>query len=956
MAHFTPPPRQTSKAVTDRTADAVWYFLAGRGEIWRQWGKHQETIEVSSGVSLSIPVGTRFQFRNLSDAPPGIPSCDDASFDRRTRGETGPRPLALDNGLTHSIAREQQAGKTASGGAPSGPGSHPLKTPRPAHRWSGIEARLKAKAAGATSGPATMRHHRPQLARALAVVFIAIVAQAAAPATEAPQAILDQHCVACHGPQVQNAGVRLDGLSSNLVRDRRAAETWHDVRNALNRGEMPPPGAPALHTDDRAALLEWLDSALDKAEAAQRQHDGPAVMRRLNRREYQNTMRDLLGLDVDFVKNLPPDEMSPDGFTNNGAALRMSSLRLEHYLATARSALRRAVVTGPAPPVREHFAEQTVIDKVKTQHWSNRLGRTGTFVARVPDFPDEGDFVLRVRARAVMPTGSPFPRMQVSMGYRADTQTPSRTVGEVDVSDSAVREFEFRGRIEEFPIQSRTQSKYPGLLIWVRNAYSDGWPPPAGERVDFEEDGKAKWKMVWPIDSDFPAIVIESVRFEAPVYASWPPAHHRRLIPRSPARRAAERPAAREQLRAFLRRAYRRPVQTADLRPILRFFDTVRPAVGSYEEAMREAMAMALVSPAFLYRIERGKASSSRIDSYELASRLSYFLWSTMPGARLKALADQGRLREPATLRDEALRMLDDPRSQEFVEQFTDQWLDLAGVHRVAINPNYYPDFDPSLKEHMREETRQFFAALLREDASALHFLRSDWAMLNEPMARHYGVRGPRGGIFEQVSLTGSGRLGGLLSQGSILLSNSTGEDSHPVERGVWIRRALLGDPPSPPPPAVPNLDSGDKELALLPLARQLELHRDSEACARCHQGIDPWGLALEEYDAVGLRREAVSRRMGEHVKSHPVDAEATLPDGYRVSGARGLADYLVAHRSRQFSKALVSKLLAYALGRGLELRDQQFVEDLTDRFEQSGHRLKQLCAMIVTSEPFLSR
>ena len=797
-----------------------------------------------------------------------------------------------------------------------------------------------------------MQRHGTQPAWVVAVVCLAVPAQA----DEEPQSILDQHCVACHGPQAQNAGVRLDGLSTDLVRDRRAAETWHDVRNALNRGEMPPPGAPALAADDRAELLDWLDSALSAAAAAQRQHNGPAAMRRLNRREYQNTMRDLLGLDVDYVKNLPPDEMSPDGFTNNGSALRMSSLRLEHYLSAARSALRRAVVTGPPPPVREHFAEETVIDKVKTQHWSNRLGRTGTFVARVPDFPDEGDFVLLVRARAVMPAGSPFPRMHVSMGYRADTQTPSRTVGEADVAESAVREFEFRGRIEEFPIQSRTQSKYPGLLIWIRNAYSDGRPPPAGEKVEFEEDGKAKWKMVWPVDPAFPTIVVESVRFEAPVYSRWPPAHHSRLIPRSPGSRTAERTAAREQLRAFLRRAYRRPVRDADVRPILRFFDTVRPTVSSYEEAMREAMAMALVSPAFLYRIERGKASSSRIDSHELAARLSYFLWSTMPGARLTALADQGRLREPSTLRAEALRMLDDPRSREFVEQFTDQWLDLAGVHRVAINPIYYPDFDPALKEHMREETRQFFAALLREDASALRFLRSDMALLNEPMARHYGIRGPRGGTFEQVSLAGTGRLGGLLSQSSILLSNSTGEDSHPVERGVWVRRALLGDPPSPPPPAVPNLDSGDEDLALLPLARQLELHRDSEACARCHQGIDPWGLALEEYDAVGLRREAVSRRVGERVKSHPVDSEATLPDGYRVSGAQGLADYLVAHRSRQFSKALVSKMLAYALGRGLELRDQEIVEDLTDRFEQTGHRLKQLCVMIVTSEPFLSR
>ena len=709
-----------------------------------------------------------------------------------------------------------------------------------------------------------------------------------APLDPSLRSVLDQHCVACHGPAVQNADVRLDNISADLVRDRQAAETWHDVRDALNRGEMPPREAPQLAQSDRAALLDWLDASIREAESARRGPTGSPVMRRLNRREYQNTMRDLLGLDIDYVRNLPPDEASADGFTNNGSALRMSALRLEHYLSAARRALDRAIVSGPAPPVFEHYAEETVIDKVRTLHWSNRLGRTGTFVARVRDFPDEGAFVLRVRARAELPEGAPYPRMRVSLGYRADTQTPSRTVAEVDVTDESAREFEFRGRIEEFPLQSRTQSKYPGLLIWVRNVYSDGKPPPLGEKVKVRQDGKTRQQMVWPVDPDFPAIVVESLDFKAPAYTRWPPGHHTDLIPRLPPNDGAERGLAREQLLGFMRRAYRRPVRPAEVRPMLRFFDTVRPTVDSFEAAMRETLAMVLVSPDFVYRVEKGRAGSSRVRDHELASRLSYFLWSTMPDSRLMELADRGRLSNTATLRAEALRMLDDPKSRAFVEQFSDQWLDLAGVDRVAVNPNYYPDFDLSLKEDMREETRQFFAALLREDLSALNFLRSDFAVLNEPMARHYGVEGPRGGEFERVSLTGSGRLGGLLAHASILLSNSTGEDSHPVERGVWIRRALLGDPPAPPPPAVPNLDTGDEELALLPLKRQLERHQDSDACARCHQAIDPWGIPLEEYDAIGLHRQTVSRRLGERVLSHPVDAASVLPDGRRVDGSRG--------------------------------------------------------------------
>lgn len=767
------------------------------------------------------------------------------------------------------------------------------------------------------------------------------------------KSILSRHCVACHGPELQNANVRLDNLSADFVRDRQAAETWHDVRNALNRGEMPPRGAPQLSASDRDALLDWLDAKIRDADSTRVAGAGSTVMRRMNRREYQNTMRDLLGLDIDYVRNLPPDEASPDGFTNNGSALRMSAQRLEHYLAAARRALGRAIVTGPAPAVFEHFAEETVIDKVRTLHWSNRLGRTGTFVARVPDFPDEGEFVLRVRARAELPEGAPYPRMSVSLGYRADTQTPSRTVGEVDVSEATAREFEFRGRVEEFPLQSRTQSKYPGLLIWVRNVYSDGKPPPLGEKVSFEENGKTRQKMVWSEDPGFPAIFVEAVEFKAPVYESWPPQHHAMLLPRSSRPDGAERRLARDHLAAFMRRAYRRPVRHSDIRPVLRFFDEVRPTVTSFEEAMRETLAMVLVSPDFLYRIETGPAS---LDDYELASRLSYFLWSTMPDARLMELADRGRLSDPSTLRTEAMRMLDDPKARGFVEEFSDRWLDLAGVDRIAVNPNYYPGFDLSLKGDMREETQQFFATLLREDRSALNFLRSDFAVLNERMARHYGIAGPRGGEFEKVALNGPGRLGGLLTQASFLLSNSTGEDSHPVERGVWIRRALLGDPPASPPPAIPNLDTADEDLALLPLKRQLELHQDSDACARCHQGIDPWGIALEEFDAIGLRRSTVSRRVGDRVASHPVDAASVLPDGHHVDGAAGLADYLLEHRSRQFAGALTSKVLSYALGRSLERADERVVAELTDRFERAGYRLRELCAIIVTSEAFRKR
>ena len=768
--------------------------------------------------------------------------------------------------------------------------------------------------------------------------------------------ILERHCIVCHGPQVQNANVRLDNLSTDTVSDRRAAETWHDVRNALNRGAMPPKGALQLSSGDRTTLLGWLDSALRKHGEVTSGAPGRVVMRRLNRNEYQNTMRDLLGLDIDFVKNLPPDEVSPDGFTNNGASLRMSAMQLEHYLAAAQNGLARAIVEGPPPPVFEHRAIETVVDKLKTLHWSNRLGRTGTFVARIPEFPDEGEFVLRIRVRSEAPPGAPHPRMHVSLGYRADTQTPSRDVAEVDVPDGPSQTFEFRGRIEEFPIQSRDQSKYPGMLVWVRNSFSDGRPAPLGEKVDFEEDGKIKQKMVWPVDPDFPAIIVEALEFKAPAYSVWPPRHHRRLVGDAPQARADESRSAETAVRRFMRRAYRRPVDNADVVPILRFFSKVRPRVGSYAQALRETLAMVLVSPDFLYRIERQGGEGPYVNDHELAARLSYFLWATMPDRRLMELADRGELADRDVLRAEAERMLDDPRSWAFVEQFSDQWLDLTGVHRVAINPNYYPDFDPSLKQDMRRETQHFFAHVLRENLSALNFLRADFSVLNHRMARHYGISGPRGGAFERVSLAGTGRLGGVASHASVLLANSTGEDSHPVERGVWIRTALLGDPPAPPPPSVPNLDSGNVDTTLLPLKRQLELHQDNAACAHCHSGIDPWGVALEEFDAVGLKRSSVLRRSGDQAVEHPVDASAVLPDGERVDGAEALADYLLDSQRGVFARALTEKLLAFALGRSLVAADQAAVDGLTTEFARADYRLRELCTIIITSDSFSSR
>jgi len=776
--------------------------------------------------------------------------------------------------------------------------------------------------------------------------------------------ILQRRCIRCHGPEEENAKVRLDTLSTDLVEQSKGAETWHDALNAINRGEMPPEDEPALTSAERSALTGWITGELQRLKKSRKATGGQVVMRRLNRVEYQNTMTELLGVELDFTKNLPPDPFSEDGFQNNGAALQMTALQLEYYLKAARAGLQRAIVEGPPPEVFEHTADETVADKGKGT-WTNRLGRQGQFVARIPEFPDEGAFVLKVKTHAEIPDGAAYPTMQIKLGFRADVSAPARLVDAVDVSNAESQEFEFRARFEEFPIQSRTQSKYPGMLVWIENTYADGKKGPPPQEVEQEVAGKKKKKrkkLVPVEDPDFPKIIIESFSFTAPVFTSWPPKHHTDIIPRQPQSADDEAAAAQESLAAFLPRAFRRPVTDADLQTHLAYFEVVRPTCDSFEVAMREVIAMALVSPDFLY-ITEPQDDGRQLNDFELASRLSYFLWSTMPDETLFELADAGDLRQRKLLRDEVNRMLDDARSAAFVEQFANQWLDLNGIDRVAINPEFYPKFNNDLKPHLRRETQEFFAEILRTDASALDLLNADFTMLNQPLAKHYGLDGPRGTAFERVTVPPDSQRGGLLGHGSILLANSTGDDSHPIKRAVWIRSRLLDDPPAPPPPDVPDLNQELPEIASFPLKKQLELHLENEACAACHRGIDPWGVALDRYDAIGLPRDVIrrpspeatgkGRRNRNAFLEHPVDTATTLPDGHRIDGLSDLKTYLVTQKRDEFARTIVVRLLTYALGRTLEFSDDETVDQLTTQFAKSEYKLKQLIRDIVCCELF---
>ena len=756
--------------------------------------------------------------------------------------------------------------------------------------------------------------------------------------------VLENHCFSCHGPEKQNGKVRLDTLNPDLINST-SAETWHDALDNINLGEMPPEDKPAISDQDRRILTDWISEELKRASQARRSTGGKTVLRRLTRYEYANTLRDLLGLDLDFARTLPPEPASPDGFKNNGRSLRMSPEQLEYYLQIARDVLDKVIVEGEAPVVVKNRTEKS--EKVRRIKGltTNELLPGSQFLAKFSEFPREGEFQIKISATAKVPEGQGLPVLHISMGVRADVKAAQLTLATVDVAQGE-QEIVLGGRIEDFPLPGHNP-KFPGLLVRLTNQYDDG-------SGFIKLDDKKKQKLLPEELRSQPTINVHSVDFQGPIFDTWPPESHRQLIGTSEDTNEPLR--ARSFLKKFMTRAWRRPVDDAEVDDMYTLFEKLRSKEVSFEAAIRETFALVLVSPEFLYLVEPASVDGKRRDltQHEVATRLSYLLWSTMPDAELFKLADSGRLLKTAELERQVNRMITDKRSWDFVQQFTDQWLNLSGLTRVAVNPKFYPQFDDELKADMRLEPQYFFNEILREDLSALQLIDSDFAMLNRSLASHYGIDGPRGNAFERVSLNTSHKRGGLLTQAGILLANSDGEQSHPIRRAVWLLDRFLGDPPAPPPPDVPELEETNPKHKNLSIREQMEVHREKAACANCHRDIDPWGIAFEQYDAVGLWRDNL--RTHPKAKPQPVDAQAKLPDGEMLDGMVGLKKHLLKIEKDKFARALTAKLLTYALGRSLDFSDEETIEVLATRFAKDGYRIRSLLVAIVTSEAFLRK
>ena len=777
------------------------------------------------------------------------------------------------------------------------------------------------------------------------------------------QPILKALCFDCHGPEKTKGHLRLDQLNPDLVKGD-TAEEWHDVLDQLNLGEMPPSKAPQPNAQQRAALTDWIQGALRDAAAARRFQEGRVQTRRLTRYEYANTMRDLLGVNLDLARDLPPEPPSAEGFLNNGATLEMSPTQIEVYLKAARRALAEAIVTGERPKEFAYTQTETATGRLPNRRVAGHEPVRPEFILDLKQFPRHGEFELKITARAAIPEGGGLPRLRLTMGHVPGIiHVPRGTIGETDVTPAS-RTYSFRGRMEDFPQPGPIafgNSGFKGLIVMMDFLDADGNELRYADRTYPQPPPKPPKNKPAPKVEPVPFgkrldILIEKVEFRSPTYTSWPPPSHQRLLPETNATDELQR--VRELLPAFMRAAYRRPATSAEVEQTVKLFGQVRPRVNSFEAALRETYASVLVSPYFLYRVEtrseQPTTSSPRLTDHELATRLSYFLWSTSPDSTLAKLADAGTLHEPAVLRREVARLLADPRATEFTDRFVDQWLDLDALNRVAVNPEFFPNFDNRLKDAMRRETQLYFAAILRENRSALELLRSDWTIANRALAAHYGLEGPRSSAYERVALQSRERPGGLLGHGAFLLANANGEDSHPIKRAVWILDRLLDDPPASPPPDVPELNPENPDLAKLTLKQQLAAHRKKESCANCHRGIDPWGVPLENFDAVGLWRTEVPK----HGKrpAVPVDASSTLPNGRVIDGVQELQKYLTTERRDRFAHALVKRVMAYGLGRTPDWGDRDAVEALTKQFIESDFRLNALITAFVQSDAFQTK
>jgi len=735
-----------------------------------------------------------------------------------------------------------------------------------------------------------------------------------------PRALVEQYCLGCHNSQAKVAGLSLQDLDPNHVGSH--AGLWEKVLRKVRTGQMPPPGLPHPDAPAISSFVNWLEGALDQAAKVNPNPGRPAI-HRLNRAEYSNAIRDLLAVDIKPGLSLPVDD-SGYGFDNIGEVLSLSPTLLEKYMSAARRTSRLAIGDLSIKPTEERFQPR-------------RLGRNERISDDLPFysrgglsfqyyFPLDAEYLIRVKTPPNEGAGEPAKSHDMRLAVKAGL----RTIGVT------------------FP---REDAKFEPALPGPRRPGGGAGPGMATVQtvpIDLRLDGARIKRFEVPNTTGIDVVLVSGPfnvtgRGETPSRA--------KIFVCRPASAKEEAACAKKILATLARRAFRRPVTDADVNPLLAFYESGRRE-GDFDDGIQNAVEAMLVSPDFLFRVERDPRGAApgtvyRLNDFELASRLSFFLWSSIPDDPLLDLAEQGKLKEPAIIEQQVHRMLDDPRAQALVSNFAGQWLQLRNLETVRPDPDVFPNFDESLRQAFRRETELFFESLLRENRSVFDLLDANYTFLNQRLAEHYGIPGIYGSQFRRVTLEDPNR-GGLLGQGSILTVTSYPNRTSVVQRGKWILENLLGAPPPPPPPDVPDLKPHGKDGRLLSMREQMELHRANPTCASCHARMDPIGFALENYDAIGRWRAKDAGSV--------IDAAGKLPDGTKFNGPAELRKILLTKSRDEFVTTVTEKLLTYALGRGLEYDDKPAVRAIMREAAQDNYRLPALISAMIKSTPFQMR
>ena len=773
-------------------------------------------------------------------------------------------------------------------------------------------------------------------------------AQSFAPAGTA---FLQKYCVDCHGDSDPEADLSLTQFkdAKSLIPQRKK---WDAILRMVNTGIMPPEDSAQPNADEKAAFLKLVDSIFEHHDRTAPPDPGRVTMRRLNRREYNNTIRDLVGVDFNAAEDFPSDDIG-HGFDNIGDVLTLPPVLMERYLAAAESIMNRAITPYPPKPTRRNiscrYCEPAGRDVPKSRFRPISTNPDAEPIHSGPLFTkykvDEGEFVFRARVFAEAPERVPVKAVVLgcskALADRAATDEVAETIAGKAVKGLrpffVVATVDVEARSEDKPQQ--IELKIPWTAGLDRMAI--GLLKPDADAVELK-------------------LHIESLSLEGPLDTR--PASHRRLLTADETLTEAQQ--TRQILENFASRAYRRPATNSEVERLSELTEVVTSDGGNREEGIQFAMQAVLCSPKFLFRAELddrpGSDSSRPLNEYQLASRLSYFLWSSMPDDELFELARAAQLR--ASLEGQVRRMLKDPRANALVESFALQWLQLQRLETFAPDKDQFPSFNEYLRRSMLEETRRFLLEIVQQDRSLLDMLAADYTYLNEPLARHYGIsdtngNGPRfksdgpkgqpirGREFVRVSLA-TGERGGLMTQASVLTVTSNPTRTSPVKRGKWVLEQLLGTPPPPPPPNAPLLEDEGRKLTGS-LREQMLQHRENPSCAACHTDMDTLGFAFENFNAVGRWRD----KEGEQV----IDPSGELPGGKSFAGPAELKQILL-DRKDDFTRCIAEKMLTYALGRGLEYYDRPTVNRIVKAVGENDYRFSALVSEIVKSEPFVNR